>query len=73
MSVLLLGIVTMILVVGYNGCSTVFTTTIAWLTDIKILRVVAMAIIFEDILSDCKMSVAMTSSQFQSNTRLLTT
>jgi hypothetical protein len=72
MSVLLLGIVTMILAVGYNGCSTVFTT-IAWLTDIKILRVVAMAIIFKDILSDCKMSVAMTSSQFQSNTGLLTT
>jgi hypothetical protein len=64
MLVLFLGIVTMILAVCYNGCSTTLTTTVTWLTDIKILTVASIVIIFKDILSDCKMSVAMTSSRF---------
>jgi hypothetical protein len=64
MLVLFLTIVTSILAVNCSGCSTVFTTTVMWLTDIKILRVAAIAIILKDILSDYKMSVAMASSCF---------
>jgi hypothetical protein len=64
MLVLFLVVVTMILVVNCNGYSTTFTTIVTWLTDIKILTVVTIAIILKDILIDCKLSVAMTSSRF---------
>jgi hypothetical protein len=64
MLVLFLSIVTMILAISYNGCSTTFVTTVMCLTNIKILTVAAIAIIFKDILNDCKMSIAMVSSRF---------
>jgi hypothetical protein len=61
--VLFLGTVAMILAVSFNGHSTTFATTIMCLTNIKILTVVAIVIIFKDILNDCKMSVLMTVSR----------
>jgi hypothetical protein len=50
--------------VSCNRCSTTFATTVMCLTDIKILIVTTIAIIFKDILSDFKISVTMTSSYF---------
>jgi hypothetical protein len=64
MLVWFLSVVVIILVVSCNGCSTAFGTTVTCLTDIKILMVATIAIIFKDILNDCKVSVARASSHF---------
>jgi hypothetical protein len=62
--VLFLNVVTTLLAVSCNGCSTTFAIILTCLTNIKILTVATITINFKVIFNDYNMSVAMTITHF---------